>query len=94
MEYGIIRWAAVHGVDKIPTGHAHNDAAHYLFEYGLPGVASVVLLAVLVVPKLQWNDPYSACVVAGAILSGGTVMFRYPGTALVWLAAVVHVSTR
>lgn len=94
METAVIRWAARYGVEKVPTGHIHNDALHYLFEYGLPGVASLGLLAALLIPTLQIGDPWSACVVAGAVLSGGSLAFRYPGTALIWLASVVHVVSR
>lgn len=94
METAVMRWAGVHGVERIPTGHPHLDAAHYLMEYGLPGVATLVILAALVIPKLQWGDPYSACVIAGAILSLGTLPFRTPSTGLLWLAAVVHLVSR
>lgn len=94
MEMAVIRWASKHGVTRLPVGHPHVDVLHYIMEYGGPGMSSLIMLGILVIPRLQFGDPWSACVVAGAVLSGETMMFRYAGTALIWLAAVVHVATR
>lgn len=94
MEMAVIRWAARYGVTTIPTGHPHCDLLHFFFEYGVPGVAIVVILGALAWPRMAWGDPYTACLIAGGILAGSTLPFRSPATGLLWLAAVAHLVTR
>ena len=92
MERMIIRWASAYGIEKLPLGHAHLDVGQYLSEYGLPGVASLILLGWHVVPHLRWHDPWSACFVAGCVLSLGTINFRVVTTGLIWFVAAAKLA--
>ena len=89
-----MRWASRIGPEKIPLGQVHADGLHFIYEYGLPGIAALIILAAKVIPQLEWSDPWSACIVAGAILSTASIPFRVPSVGLIWLSAVAHVASR
>jgi hypothetical protein len=90
MEKGVARLAVVKNVLLISPLHA--DVLHFLFEYGLPGVASLVWLGVLVIPHLQWEDPWSAAWVAGVVCAVGGSPFRLVNLGSVWLAVNVKLA--
>lgn len=94
MEKQVMRWASKIGPDKIPLGQVHADGLHFIYEFGLPGIAALMLLAAKVIPRLQCGDPWSACIVAGVILSTASIPFRPVSVALIWLTAAAHVAAR
>ena len=94
MEGQIIRWASKVGPEAIPLGQPHQEIGHFLFEHGLSGIAALILLAVQLIPKLQFGDPWSAMIVAGTILGGASIPFRVMSTGLMGLTAVAHVGSR
>lgn len=94
MEIRIIRWASKHGVESIPLGHCHNDTLQFIYQYGLPGVASVVITVAMVLPKITLGDPWSAAWVAGAILSLASIPFHNVSTGLIWLTATAYLVSR
>lgn len=90
MERGAQRLAIKTGV-QLP-GPLHADPLHFLFEYGLPGLAALCWLAVLVVPRLHPGDPWAAAVIAGAVCAVGGSPFRLTHLGLVWLACCAKVA--
>ncbi len=94
MEKQVMRWASRIGPEKIPLGQVHNDVLHFVYEYGLCGVAAIILLAAKVVPALSFGDAYSGAVVAGVVLGLASIPFRVPSVGLLWLAVVAHVASR
>jgi hypothetical protein len=86
MEKQVMRWASKIGPDKIPLGQAHADMLHFCFEYGLCGVAAIILLGFSVLPHLQWGDPWTGSLVAGAILTTASIPCRVPSIGLLWLS--------
>lgn len=94
MEKQIIRWASKHGVEAIPLGHPHIDLLQFVYEYGLPGVATMAITAALVLPKLAFGDPWSAAWVAGLVLASATIPFRVASTGLLWLTVTAHLVSR
>ena len=94
MEKQIIRWASKVGVSEIPLGHVHDDVLQFAYQFGLPGVASMVIIAAMVFPKLAWGDPWSAAWVAGVVLATATIPLHNPSTGLLWLAVTAHLVGR
>jgi len=94
MEKQVMRWATKIGAAKIPLGQVHADGLHMIYEYGLCGVAAIFILAVKVVPKLEFGDAWSAAVVAGVILGLASIPFRPVSVGLIWLVAVAVVVWR
>ena len=94
MEIRIIRWASRHGVESIPLGHVHNDLLQFVYQYGLCGVATLVLTAALVLPKLAWGDPWSAAWVAGVVLATATIPMHNVSTGLIWLTTTAYLINR
>lgn len=68
-----------------PLGNLHCEPAQVVFEYGLFGLAALVLFSWRVASGLELGDPWSAGVVAGAVVALGSLPCRIAPVGVVWL---------
>jgi hypothetical protein len=92
MEKQIIRWGVAYGMNTIPLGHPHFDVGHFLYEYGLCGIALMAALGWQILPHLAWGDPWSAAWVGGVILCLGAFPTRVAPIGLLFLAISVRLA--
>lgn len=65
----------------------HNDLVEVVYANGLAGVVVIGLLAWTVGSRFILGDPWSATVVAGLVIAGGSYALHYPTIGLVfWIA--------
>ena len=83
-----------HRPDTIISGHVHNEYVEWAYEGGLLAVVALCGLGWRVVGHLAHGDPWSAAVVAGAVLAGGTVITKSASTGLLWLTCLALVAGR
>lgn len=83
--------AAARGQLAEATGTLHNEAAQLVSEYGVVGALAVGLFAYRIGPHLTLGDPWSSAVVAGAVLSVGTMALRVAPIGALWLLCCAEV---
>ena len=74
------------------TGTMHNEPVQVVLEYGAPGALALGLFAWRVGSGLQGGDPWSAMVVAGAVVAGGTMALRVAPIGVLWLLACAKIA--
>jgi hypothetical protein len=72
----------------------HNDLVEVVYANGLAGVVVIGLLAWTVGTRLVLGDPWSATVVAGLLIAGGSYALHYPTIGLVFWIACAFVAGR
>lgn len=93
LQYDLLRWDHRFKAELI-NGYAHCEPIHVLYEYGLCGVAAMLLFGWRVGVGLHIGDPWSAAAVAGAIAACGTITCRTPSTGIPWLVICAVVAAR
>jgi O-antigen ligase/polysaccharide polymerase Wzy-like membrane protein len=79
--------------DPIQKGHAHNDWIEFAYEHGLMGILAIALLMHRISTGLQWEDPWSASAVAGAVIASGTYSTRLAPLAAPWWCVLAWTAT-
>lgn len=87
-----LRWLSLRVVGQPTVDSFHCEPLQHAVEYGLLGVVAVGLFAWRVGSGLVVGDPWSAAVLCGAVLAGGTIFCRVGPVALVWLVACAGVA--
>lgn len=77
--------------DGADFGTLHNEPAQLALEYGVVGVVAGLLFMYRVGTHLALGDPWSACVVAGAVLALGTMSLRIASIGGVFLFCCAEV---
>lgn len=91
--WDLLRWNARYHV-TLTTGHAHNEWLESWYEHGLAFVVSLALLGWHLWPRLATGDPWTACVVTGAVLASGTTSVRVASLGALWWVAVSVIGGR
>lgn len=89
----VVREAILRG-QQLEAGSFHCEPLELAYTYGLLGIAAMAALVWQVAPRLALGDPWSAAVVAGAVLACGTIPCRIVPVGIVWLVALAVVSAR
>lgn len=77
---------------RLVRGDLHNDPAQLVWEYGLAGLAVVLIAAYRIGSGLTWGDPWSAAAVSAGVLSVTSLPLRIPAIGLVCLVVWARVA--